>query len=68
MPDTKKSRSNDSKEYKDAKFKFCSGDSEEISQMMRGFCGGEGETFDCGKMMQIMQKMCCSTPVKSDKQ
>jgi hypothetical protein len=68
MPDTKQSRSNFSKEHDGAKFKFCCGDFEEISQMMRRFCGGENETIDCGKMMQMMQKRCCSTPVKSDKQ
>ena len=65
MSDTKQSKSNDSKESEGAEFKFCCGDSEEISQMMRRFCGGEDETFDCRNMMQ---KMCCSTPVKSDKQ
>jgi hypothetical protein len=67
MPDTKKSRFKDAKEHESAKSKFCCGDSEEISQMMRRFCGGEDETFDCGKMMQMMQKMCCSSPAKSDK-
>jgi hypothetical protein len=67
MADTKQSRSNGSKAYEGAEFKFCCGDSEEISQMMRRFCGGEDETFDCGNMMQMMQKMCCSTPVKSNK-
>jgi hypothetical protein len=67
MADTKQSRSNNSKKSEGAESKFCCGDSEEISQMMRRFCGGEDETFDCGKMMQKMQDMCCSTPVKSDK-
>jgi hypothetical protein len=68
MPDTKQSRSNNSKKHEGAESKFCCGDSEEIAQMMRRFCGGEDETFNCGKMMQMMQKMCCGTPVKPDKQ
>lgn len=67
MPDTKQSRSNNSKKYEGAESKFCRGDSEEISQMMRRFCGGEDETFNCGEMMQKMKKMCCGTSVKSDK-
>jgi hypothetical protein len=68
MSDTKQSRSNYSKEYKGAESKFCCGNSEEMSQMMRRFCGGKDKTFDCVKMMQMMQKMCCSIPVKPDKQ
>ena len=68
MSDTKQSRSNYSKGHKGAESKFCCGDSEEMSQMMRKFCSGEDGFFDCGKMMQMMQKMCCSTSVKSDRQ
>ena len=67
MPGTKQSRSNDPKEREGPEFKFCCGDSEEISQMIRKFCSDEDETFEFGKMMQMMQKMCCSTSVKSDK-
>ena len=68
MPDTKQSRSADSKKREGAESKFRCGNSEEISQMMRRFCGSEDKSFDCGKMIQMMQKMCCSSPVKSDKQ
>jgi hypothetical protein len=55
MPDTKQSRSADSKKHEGAESKFCCGNSEEISQMMRRFCGSEDKSFDCGKMMQMMQ-------------
>jgi hypothetical protein len=70
MPNTKQSGSNNSEKHEGAESKFCCGDSDEIAQMMRRYCGGEDETFNCGKMMQMqmMQKMCCGTPVKSDKQ
>jgi hypothetical protein len=36
--------------------------------MVRKFCGSEDEAFNGGKMLEMMQKMCCSTTVKSDKQ
>ena len=48
-----------------ADFQFCCGDSEAMSRMMRKFCGGEDGTFDCGEMMQKMQKMCCAPSEKS---
>ncbi len=68
MPDTKQTKSTSTEESWDTEFKSCCGDSEEMSQMMRKFCSGEDGTLDCGKMMQMMQKMCCSTTEKSDKQ
>lgn len=67
MPGTKQSRSNDSKEREGPEFKFCCDDSAGISQMMRKFCSGKDETFEFEKMRQMMQKMCCSTSVKSDR-
>ena len=63
MPDTKQTSA---KEPGDTEIKFCCGDSEEMSQMMRRFCKSEDGTFDCGKMMQMMQKMCCTAPEKSE--
>jgi len=52
MADTKQSRSNGSKAYEGAEFKFCCGDSEEISQMMRRFCGGEYDANDAKNVLQ----------------
>jgi hypothetical protein len=68
MPDTNQSRSNNSKESRDTNSKFCCGYSKGFSQMVRKFCGSEDEAFNGGKMLEMMQKMCCSTTVKSDKQ
>jgi hypothetical protein len=68
MADTKQTKSTSTKESGDTEVKFCCGDSAEMSQIMRQFCKSEDGNFDCGKMMQMMQKMCCAAPEKSGKQ
>lgn len=68
MVDTKQTESKSTKEPGDTEIKFCCGDSEEMSQMMRKFCKSDDRTFDCGKMMQMMQEKCCAAPEKSEKQ
>ncbi len=39
---------------------FCCGDLNKMTQMMKKFCKDETGKFDCGTMMQQMQKMCGS--------
>jgi hypothetical protein len=68
MTDPKKTNATSKAGFAGKGFKFCCGDSEEMSQMMRKFCKSEDGTLDCGKMMQMMQMMCCVAPERSGKQ
>jgi hypothetical protein len=68
MVETKKTKSAASGSSGFSDFKFCCEDSENMVQMMRKFCRAENGAFDCGKMMQMMQKMHCASTEKSDNQ
>ena len=68
MADTKETKSTSKEKFEQLDFPFCCGDSEAMSRMMRKFCGGKDETFDCGEMMQKMQKMCCAPSGKPGQQ
>ncbi len=67
MPDTKETNSTSGENSERRNFNFCCGDSESMSRMMRKFCGRGDKTFDCGEMMQKMQKMCCAHSEKSER-
>jgi hypothetical protein len=68
MAETKEKKSASSEGSGFSDFKFCCKDSENMVQMMRKFCKGKNGTFDCGKMMKMMQKMRCASSEKSDSQ
>ena len=68
MADTKEANSTSKERSEQPDFKFCCGDSEAMSRMMQKFYGGEDGTFDCGAMMQKMQKMCCAPSGKPRQQ
>ena len=66
MPDTKKTNSTSTEKSGETGFKSCCGDYEKMSQVMQKFCCSEDGTFDCGAMMDMMQKMCGEKTSKTD--